>query len=268
MFKKQAKTPLSKLLNFSGKNVLITGAAAGMGRATAERFAEAGSSLILIDIDTKRLNEVRSSLPECDSSTYIIDLADKASIDNFWENLSTNDLPDILINNAGIFPSQVFTKIDQAYWQKIMDINLNSIVWMCQNFIKRRGKRGGVIVNISSIEAVLPFKDEMVHYAVSKAGILALTRSLARDYGRKGYKINAIIPGGVSTPGTNELALKALSKIELGLIKTSYDFNQRLPVGRVGQSDDIAKVVLFLSSELSSYVQGVCLPVDGGFLSS
>jgi 3-oxoacyl-[acyl-carrier protein] reductase len=149
-----------------------------------------------------------------------------------------------------------------------MDINLNSVFWMCQNFIKRRGKQGGIIINISSIEAILPFKEDLVQYSISKSGVIALTRSLARDYGRKGFRANVILPGAIKTPGTRGLAKDAIVNLRLDLMKTGYDFQQRLALGRWGNPDEVAKVALFLASDLASYVQGAMIPVDGGFLSS
>ena len=128
--------------------------------------------------------------------------------------------------------------------------------------------KGKTIVNLSSIEAILPFKEDLAHYSVSKAGVLALTRSLARDYGRNNFRINTILPGAIKTPGTDTLVKMAISKMKVKLIKTGYDFQNRLALGRWGNPDEVAKVALFLCSDLASYVQGVMLPVDGGFLSS
>jgi len=139
---------------------------------------------------------------------------------------------------------------------------------MCQNFIRKRKKLGGVIVNISSIEALIPFKADLAHYSISKSGVIALTRSLARDYGRKGFRVNGILPGAIKTPGTDSLVKTAITKLQLNLIKTKIDFESRLTLGRWGAPDEVAKVVLFLSSNMASYVQGAMIPVDGGFLSA
>jgi len=262
------KKPLSEMLSFKNKKVIITGAAAGIGRAIAERFAEAGAELILLDVNEKGLTEVRESLRDSNQiQVYKVDLSQKKEIDNFWKEIKEGE-PDILINNAGIFPFKDYLKIDEEFLTKVLNINFNSVFWMCQNFIKKREKKGGIIVNISSIEAILPFKSEMTIYSASKAAVIGLTRSLAKDYGKQGFRINTLLPGGVITPGATKIAKEAIKHLDLSIFKTSYDFKQRLPLGKLGEPDDIAKVVLFLASDLASYVQGALIVVDGGFLSS
>jgi len=267
---KKGKSPLKNILSFANKTVLITGAASGIGKAIAQRFSESHATLILLDLDTQGLKKTILSCKENRDkhSFYTIDLSDKKEIDKLWENLKEEELPDILVNNAGIYPMMDYLKIDEEYLQKTLDVNMNSAFWMCQNFIKRRKSKGGVIVNLSSIEAILPFKKDLIHYTMSKAGVIALTRSLARDYGKKGFRANVILPGAIMTSGTKSLINDAILKVKVNLIKTGYDFKQRLAYGRWGKPDDIAKAVLFLSSNLATYIQGAVLPVDGGFLSS
>ena len=260
---------LSKLISLEGKKTLISGAGSGIGRSIAKRFAEAGSDLVLVDIDERGLNETNDTMQKFTSRVSVckLDLSKKAQIDSLWEDFN-DEIPDILINNAGIYPFKNYLELDEDELKKTMDVNLNSIFWMCQNFIKKRINKGGIIVNLSSIEAILPFKEDLAHYSVSKAGVLALTRSLARDYGRNNFRINTILPGAIKTPGTDSLVKMAISKMKVKLIKTGYDFQNRLALGRWGNPDEVAKVALFLCSDLASYVQGVMLPVDGGFLSS
>ena len=260
---------LSKLISLEGKKTLISGAGSGIGRSIAKRFAEAGSDLVLVDIDERGLNETNDTMQKFTSKVSVrkLDLSKKVQIDNMWEDFN-DEIPDILINNAGIYPFKNYLLLDEDELKKTMDVNLYSIFWMCQNFIKKRINKGGVIVNLSSIEAILPFKEDLAHYSVSKAGVLALTRSLARDYGRHNFRINTILPGAIKTPGTDTLVKMAISKMKVKLIKTGYDFQNRLALGRWGNPDEVAKVALFLCSDLASYVQGVMLPVDGGFLSS
>ena len=256
-------------VSLHGKTTIVTGAASGIGKAISIRFAEAGSALILVDKDEKGLIELSDILDRngCKNSYFNIDLSSKDDIDRFWGNIG-DICPDILINNAGIYPFMDYLKVDRAFYDKTMEVNLNSVFWMCQNFIRLRGSSGGTIVNTSSIEAVTPFKEDLAHYSVSKSGVIALTKSLARDYGRKGFRVNAVLPGAIKTPGTESLIRKALRGLQLKLIKTAIDFNSRLTLGRWGNPDEVAKVVLFLSCDLSSYVQGATIPVDGGFLSS
>ena len=259
--------PLPELVSLKGKTALITGAAGGIGKAIAYRFAEAGASLELVDINDEPLEALgKGLLPFAPVNIHRVDLAREEEIDSLWGELKGKE-PDILVNNAGIYPFKNFLEVDSAFLKKVMAVNLNSAFWMCQHMIGARAKRGGVIINIGSIEAILPFCNDLAHYNVSKAGVIALTRSLAREYGRDGFRVNAILPGGIMTPGTKEVAREVV-KLKLGLIKTGLDFKRRLPLGRGGQPDEVARVALFMASELSSYVQGALIAVDGGFLSA
>lgn len=264
----RTQTRLVDQLSFAGKRVMVTGAGSGIGRAICARFAEAGATLILVDSNSRGLTATLATLTGADHESHVVDLEDKINIDHLWARLDEASLPDVLVNNAGIYPMKDFLEVDEAYLRHTLDINLNAALWMCQNFIGLRGSRGGVIVNTSSVEAILPFKEDMVHYSISKAGVIALTRSLARDYGNRGFRTNVVIPGAITTPGTQALVKNGILRLSFKLAKTGYAFQQRLANRRWGYPDDVAKVVLFLSSDLASYVQGAAIPVDGGFLSS
>ena len=133
--------------------------------------------------------------------------------------------------------------------------------------IRTRAKRGGVIINIGSIEAILPFEKDLVPYNVSKIGVIGLTRALAKEYGSDGFRINVLLPGGIVTPGTKAVA-KEITQLKLGLLKTGLEFRARLPLNRAGQPDEVARMALVLAGDLSSYVHGAMIPIDGGFLSA
>ncbi|MBL4862481.1 MAG: SDR family oxidoreductase, partial [Crocinitomicaceae bacterium] len=139
--------------------------------------------------------------------------------------------------------------------------------WMSQHMIKKRINDGGNIINIGSIEAVLPFKSELVHYSIAKAGVIALTRSIANEYGHKGFRANVILPGGIRTEGTKKIA-RGVFKLKFGLVKDALNFMRRVPLKRIGEPDEVANICLVLASDLSSYMTGAVIPVDGGFLSS
>jgi len=265
---KNVLTSSKKLISLKGKKALITGSAVGIGKAIACRFAEAGADLYLVDINQKNLETTRDELVHFkrEIATYVVDLSRKEQIDELWNELDGRE-PDILINNAGIYPFKSFLEVDDSFLDYVMDSNLNSVLWMCQQMIRRRLRQGGVIVNIGSIESIMPFKEDLVPYGISKIGVIALTRALAKEYGKNGFRVNAIIPGGIVTPGTREVA-KDITKFKFGLLKTGLEFKWRLPIDRAGQPDEIARMVLVLASDLSSYVQGALIPVDGGFLSS
>lgn len=260
-------TPITRLISLEGRRALITGAATGIGRAIARRFAEAGAALELVDVDTHRLQRTVDALTGHAVAVHPhhVDLASRSDIAALWSRL-TGRAPDILVNNAGIYPFTDFLDLDVAALQAVLDVNLHAVVWMCQHMLRRNAARGGVIINVGSIEALLPFKDGLAHYAISKAGVIALTRALAKEYGRR-FRVNAIIPGGIVTSGT-KTAAKRIAKLELGLIKDGLAFRQRLPLGRFGRPDEVARIALVLASDLSSYVHGALIPVDGGFLSA
>jgi NAD(P)-dependent dehydrogenase (short-subunit alcohol dehydrogenase family) len=139
---------------------------------------------------------------------------------------------------------------------------------MCQWMIRERKKKGGVIINVGSIEAVMPFKEDLAHYSVSKAGVIALTRALAKEHGKHGFRVNAIVPGGIITQGTKNVAKEGIKRLNFGLVKTGFAFSQRLPMGRFGQADEVGCMALVLASDISRYVHGATIPVDGGFLSA
>ena len=257
---------LSELISLKGKRALITGAAAGIGKAIACRFAEAGADLELVDIDNERLAATRKELERFGTEVNIheTNISKQEEIDRLWDKLS-GDGPDILVNNAGIYPFKEFLDVDESFYKRVLETNLDSVYWMCQKMIGRRLKLGGVIVNVGSIEALVAFKEDLAHYSVSKAGVIALTRALAKEHGKHGFRINAVVPGGIITSGTKRAA-KGIFRFDLGLIRTGIEFKQRLPIGRLGRPDEVACMALVLASDLSSYVHGAAIPVDGGFL--
>lgn len=259
---------MNNLIALKGKRALITGAAAGIGRAIAYRFAEAGADLHLVDLDAERLAAVEEEAAGFGVKIrlHAVDLSKKEEIEQLWRELK-RDLPDILVNNAGIYPFKGFLAGDEAFYRRVIATNLDSVYWMCQRMIGQRLRRGGVIINVGSIEAFLPFKDDLAHYSVSKAGVIALTRALAKEHGKHGFRINAIVPGGIVTQGTRRAA-RGIFRFHLGLIKTGIEFKQRLPIGRLGQPDEVARMALVLASDIASYVHGAAIPVDGGFLAA
>lgn len=259
---------LEEMLSLEGKVSLITGAGSGIGRAIAERYAEAGAALILVDIDGTKLESITETLrgQGAEVTPFRIDLSRKKEIDALWEEIGINT-PDILVNNAGIYPFRKLDEVDEEFLDHVFNINLKSVFWMCQKMIGSREDRGGVIVNISSIEAILPFKGGLYAYGPSKWGVLSLTRSLAKDYSRKGFRINAILPGGINTQGTRNAA-KGILKLQFGLIRDGIEFVSRLPMKRLGTPDEVARIATVLASDLSSYMTGAAVPVDGGFLSA
>ena len=261
--------PLSKLVSLRDRRALITGAGAGIGRAVAYRFAEAGAGLELVDISVGSLDKVRQELEQFNVEVNIhkVNLSRKEEIDALWTVTLKGKEPDILVNNAGIYPSKPFLDVDEVFLKRVMDINLNSVFWMCQHMVKGRLKKGGVIINMGSIEAVMPLKEGLSHYDISKAGIMVFSRALASEYGKHGFRINVLVPGGIWTQGTRSLAKEAM-KFKLNVLKSGIEYTMRTPLGRMGKPDEIARMALVLACDLSSYVNGALVVVDGGFLSA
>jgi NAD(P)-dependent dehydrogenase (short-subunit alcohol dehydrogenase family) len=260
--------PLSELASLKNKKALITGAATGIGEAIAYRFAEAGASLELVDLDEEKLAKVKENLRQFNVQIGIhkIDLSEEDEIDALWKKLELKE-PDVLVNNAGIYPAKSFLDVDAKFLKKVMDVNCNSVFWMCQHMIRSRLKKGGVIINMGSIEAVMPLKEGLVHYDISKAGVMVLSRALASEYGKRGFRINVLVPGGIWTSGTRNVAKDAM-KFKPNIVMSGIEYKMRTPLSRLGQPDEIARMALVLASDLSSYVNGALIVVDGGFLSA
>ncbi len=260
----------TELVSLDGRCVLVSGASSGIGKAMAHRFADAGARLVLVDVDEEGLSCTVDELPESGGTAHwCVDLGREDQVHRLWDELASagpDGLPDAVVNNAGIYPERKLEELDQDMLDRTFRVNLESVFWMCQRFIMARGDSGGVIVNVSTIEATIPFKHHMAHYGASKAGVEAMTRGIAHEYGRKGFRANTLVPGGIRTEGTERWAKDALKRLELGIVKEGYDFMKRVPMGRMGTPDEVARVALFLVSDLSAYVTGATVAVDGGFL--
>ncbi len=173
---------------------------------------------------------------------------------------------DILVNNAGVFPMMPALEIDEAHWDKVLDVNLKGAFFFSQAAARHMTRTlRGSIVQIASIDALHP-TGNLAAYDASKAGLVMLTRSLAKELGPQGVRVNAICPGGVTTPGVTS-SLGAMAEV----MKTTPDkllasFGEKVPLGRMGVPDDIARAALFFASRMSSWVTGAVLVVDGGTL--
>ncbi len=254
-------------MSLKGKTAVITGAAMGIGRQIAERYAETGANLHLIDINEAALASTANDLREAYDitvKTFAIDLGDSDAIMRAWDGMTP--LPDIMVNNAAIFWPKKLEAVNDADYDRIMNINTRAVVVMCREMIKRRHGRAGTIVNISSIEGVRGMTYDMLLYGASKAAVLAVTRALVKDYAKDGWKINTILPGGVKTPGATAMGITALKHFDFSPIETSVKFAMRMPTKGMGKPDDIARAALWLGLPMSDYMNGSEVAVDGGFL--
>ena len=174
---------------------------------------------------------------------------------------------DILVNNAGIFPSAPISAMSKADFEKVIMVNLEG-VFLCTKYVSeqmKKQKKGGKIINVTSIDALHPSMVGLAHYDASKHGVWGFTKNVALELAPHKIWVNAIAPGGIATPGVAEMQKK--TKI-MDTVKMFNAFLARVPMHRVGEPDDIGKVALFLASDMSSYMTGSQIVVDGGALLS
>lgn len=237
------------------KTAVITGAARGIGSATARRLAEPGAGLVVlanIDREHARTEARRiSSETDCRAKAYQIALSKPAEIDELFRFI--DDLgrtPEIPVNCAGVCPVRRLEDTDAAAWDTPHAINLRSVFLCCREALKRMQPcRRGRITNVSSISGRIGSLATAADYSSSKAGILRLTRTLARTYGPDNITVNAIAPGFIDTEMTRGF--------------THFD-PDTVPLRRIGTLEDVADVILFLANDLSRYVTGPTIDINGG----
>ena len=262
----------TQLLSLRGRAALVTGGAMGIGAAIAARLAAAGASVMIADINTDAAGAAaRKIAAETAAQVEIVraDLARASDVRTMVEaTLSAFGRLDILVNNAGVFPFASALEMTEAQWDHVLDVNLKGAFFAAQYAAKRMFATGdgGRIVNIASIDALHP-TGHLAHYDSSKGGMLMMTKALALELGPHGITVNAIAPGGINTPGTAAAAPAAEQTPGVEEMSTAA-FLARIPLRRMGEPDDIARVALFLASDASAYMTGAVLVVDGGYLLS
>lgn len=235
------------------KCVLITGGAGGIGRVTAERFLEEGARVVVFDKDEKACRLMEEELPGLEPSISV-DVSDAGSVEKAFEKFDAQfDQLDILINNAGISFRHSFLDITPEQWQAVISINLNGIFFVAQQAAKRMlAGDGGVILNMGSTNALMGYH-YYADYNASKAGVIELTRSMALELGPK-IRVNAICPGFIMTPMQEAEYTPKMRK----------DFEDKLPLRRLGKPEDVAALFAFLASDEASFITGEYIVIDGG----
>jgi NAD(P)-dependent dehydrogenase (short-subunit alcohol dehydrogenase family) len=245
----------------AGKTAIITGAASGIGRGTAEVFAEHGARLVLVDRNGPGLETVRGQLVAQGAQVVAFegDVSQAAAIDDVVAlALATFGQIDIVFNNAGIMPFGDLASFAETTWDEVMDVNVKSMYLMCKAVVPHMLARGaGSIINTSSVMATLT-EPGYEAYSSSKAAIIGLTKAIAVSYAEQGVRCNCICPGWVDTPLNQRLAA------ELGGMEQLYPIIKRQqPLGRMATTREVGYAVLFLASDESSAVTGSALYVDG-----
>lgn len=247
--------------DIDGGVALVSGAASGIGRATAQRFAEEGASIVAVDIDVEGGEETVSQIEsEGGEATFIkTDVTDESDLAAAVETaVDTYGSLDFAFNNAGIEGDQVsFSEQDNANWNRVLDINLNGVFFAMREEIPAMLESGGgAIVNTSSIAGILGFPN-LSPYVASKHGVVGLTKSAAAEFSSDGLRVNAVLPGVIDTPMVARSGEQDPESTEQTIAA--------IPARRLGQPEEIASAVVWLCSEDASYVTGQPLPVDGGF---
>lgn len=242
----------------SERTALITGAAMGIGYAAARRFLAAGYAVVMFDIDNRSLARSCEELALLGSVLPLHgDVAREADAQSAVEQtLAWRGRLDVLVNNAGIDLYGIVPEFSLPDWERQIGVNLTGAFLLAKHAIPALRATRGAIVNISSIHALVSYPG-CAAYDAAKAGLLALTRTLAVDHGPEGIRVNAICPGWVDTPMTRKW-LDAADPETLAQVEREH------PLGRIGRPEDIAEAVYFLASEAASFITGAFLVVDGG----
>jgi len=240
-----------------GKVAVITGAASGIGRETARRFAEEGANVVVADLADE---PGRQAAEEVGGLYVRANVTEPGDVGRMYREAAEHfGGVDVLFNNAGISPpdDDSILETDMEAWERVQNVNLKSVYLCCKHGIPHLLERGGgSVINTASFVAVMGAATSQISYTASKGGVLAMSRELGVQFARRGVRVNALCPGPVNTPLLQELFAKDPEKAARRLV--------HLPMGRFAEAVEIANAALFLASDESSYVNASTFLVDGG----
>jgi 3-oxoacyl-[acyl-carrier protein] reductase len=244
--------------DFTGKVVLITGGAGGIGRETAQQFLDRGASIELWDMDEATGEELVKKWTTEGHDVHFekVDVTDFSAVKQAMTEVQKRwGQLDVLVNNAGITRDATLKKMSPEEWQQVVDVNLNGVFYCGKAAAElMREQESGVILNASSVVGVYGNFGQS-NYVATKSGVIGLTKTWARELGRKGVRVNAVAPGFIETPMVDTVPDKVLEKLK-----------GQTPLGRLGKPEDIASAYVFLASEQAAFITGTVLQVDGGLV--
>jgi len=239
-----------------GRVAIVTGAARGLGRAISERLCSAGAKVACVDVTPDALNDTVASLNSRNwvAEAYVCDVTDSRRVNEVVEQVVAKwGGLDILVNNAGITRDSLIMRMKDDQWEAVLSINLKGTFLFTRAAAKpmMKGRRGRII-NIASVSG-LTGNPGQANYSASKAGIIGLTKTVAKELAGRNITVNAVAPGFIATEMTAALGEQVLEEVK-----------KRTPLGRLGEPGDVANAVLFLASDAASFITGQVLTVDGG----
>jgi NAD(P)-dependent dehydrogenase (short-subunit alcohol dehydrogenase family) len=245
---------------FQGRTVLVTGAGSGIGRATAERFGTEGAAVVCADVNAKGVEETAASIRNLGGEALglVCDVSKAPSVDEtFSKALERYKRLDVLANVAGVGGFRRLTETTLEEWNRTIGVNLTGTFLTCQKAIVHILETKGAIINVASVAGLRshPFS---AAYCASKGGVVTMTKALAVEYGRKGVRINCVCPGGVETPMIQNFQLPEGANPQV--------LARIMPLGRMGQPQEVAATIAFLASEDATYITGAAIVVDGGMI--
>lgn len=261
-------TSLTEAISLKGKTAIVTGGAKGIGLGIVHRLHEAGAHIVIADMDDPAAQaEARKLNEELANSALSVhcDVSQTSDVQGLMAvTIKTFGSIEIFVNNAGIFPEKTLHEMTAEDFHRVVAVNLQG-AFLCTKYVSEQmivqGK-GGRIINITSIDALHPSMVGLAHYDASKHGLWGFTKNAALELAPHKIWINAIAPGGIATPGVAAMQGEAAGSQNANIAA----FLSKIPMHRMGEPDDIGKVALFLASDLSSYMTGSQIVVDGGAL--
>lgn len=261
--------PIQSLLSLANKGAIVTGGAKGIGKAISYRLAEAGAGVLIADTDEASAQKTAAELTDQGWKAAAIktDVSNEADVRAMVAACKEKfGAVDILVNNAGIFPNRPIADMSEDEFEKVVHVNLRSVFLTTKHATEtmKQAGNGGRIINITSIDALHPSMVGLAHYDASKHGVWGFTKNSALELAPHNIWVNAIAPGGIQTPGVQDLQQNAPAGVDMKQMIEA--FLAQIPMHRMGEPDEIGTVALFLASDMATYMTGSQIVVDGGAL--